>query len=240
MRTIITALMGLIPFLGLFAQQSHEAGVILLQVRQPQVVRFSGGQALNGSPQLQSVLQQYGATDSRKLSHVNAETDGCYRIEFPVSVPLAAIRDALSACPEIKVATLNYYGVFAETPNDTYWSDQWALQKIGMPDAWDIIKPNSAILVGILDSGLDYTHEDLVDNIWTNPNETPGNEEDDDGNDLVDDMLGWDFEDDDNDPQEVGTTHGTRTAGMIEANSCLPASIFTKSSLAKLSKKEKW
>ncbi|MDZ7261823.1 MAG: hypothetical protein ONB05_06935 [candidate division KSB1 bacterium] len=174
MRAIIFTILVLVPFTGALAQQGYEPDVILLQVRQPEVVTFSNGQVINGSSQLQTVWQRYPAIGSRKLSHVNAETDGCYRIEFPVDFPLQTIRDALSHCPDIKLVTLNYYGILSVIPNDPLWTDQWALQKIQMPDAWDVTKPNSTILVGIMDSGLDYTHVDLADNIWTNPNEVPG------------------------------------------------------------------
>ncbi|MDZ7344234.1 MAG: S8 family serine peptidase [candidate division KSB1 bacterium] len=204
-------------FARIFAQENYEPGVILLQVRQPEVVRFNNGQVINGSSQLQAVFQQYPAIRSRKLSHVNAETDGCYRIEFPLGFPLVSIQSALTACPDIKIVTLNHYGILAGIPNDPLWTDQWALQKIQMPKAWDVTKPNSTILIGIMDTGLDYIHVDLVDNIWTNPNEIAGNGVDDDGNGYIDDIRGWDFVDGDNNPQEGALTHGTRVAGVIAA-----------------------
>jgi hypothetical protein len=207
----------LISFTCIFAQEDYELGVILLQVRQPEVVSFSNGQVINGSPQLQAVFQQYPATGSRKLSHISVETDGWYRIEFAVTFPLGSIRTALSACPDIKHVTLNYYGILSGTPNDPLWTSQWALQKIQMPNAWDVTKPSSTILVGIMDTGLDYTHVDLADNIWANPNEIAGNGIDDDGNGRIDDIRGWDFVFNDNNPQEGGLTHGTRVAGVIAA-----------------------
>ena len=49
-------------------------------------------------------------------------------------------------------------------PNDPYWDDQWGPQSINCPDAWDIEQGNSDIIVSIIDSGVDYTHEDLADN----------------------------------------------------------------------------
>ena len=163
------------------------------------------------------MFQKYPATKSLKLSHVNAETDGCYRIEYPVDFPLETIRDAIIDCPDIKYANLAYYGILCSEPNDPLWTDQWALQKIELPNTWDITKPNSAILVGIMDTGLDYTHEDLADNIWTNPNEIAGNGVDDDGNGYVDDIHGWNWVDENNDPQENDDDHGTRVAGVIAA-----------------------
>ncbi len=81
MRRLFLALLSFIPLAGISAQENYEPGVILLQVRQPNVVTFNNGQVSNGSTQLQAVLQQYPTTGSRKLSNVNAETDGWYRIE---------------------------------------------------------------------------------------------------------------------------------------------------------------
>lgn len=200
MKRVFLTLFMIIPFMGILAQVNYEPGVILLQVRQPNVVSFNNGQVINGSPQLQAVLQQYSVSGSSKLSHVNAATDGCYRIEFQPTSPVATIRAALSACSDIAHVTLNYYGTVSGDPNDTYWNDQWALKKIQMTNAWEITKPNSAILVGIIDSGIDYNHVDLMDNIWTNPNEIADNGIDDDSNGRIDDIHGWDFVFNDNDP----------------------------------------
>jgi len=205
MRKLLLASLSMIPLTLLlvsviFAQENYEPGVILVQVRQPEIVRFNNGQVINSSPQLQAVLQQYPATGSRKLSHVNAETDGWYRLEFPLTLPLTDVQSALIACTDIADATFNYYGYLCGIPNDSQWGNQWALQKIQMPNAWDVTKPNSTILVGVIDTGLDYNHVDLADNIWTN--------------------LGWDFVDDDNNPiYDVASqeTHATEVAGVIAA-----------------------
>ena len=77
----------------LFAQKSYEPGVILLQVYQPEDVKFSNSRVMKGSSKLKAVFQQYQTTRVRKLSHVNAETDGCYRIEFPVNFSLKTIHE---------------------------------------------------------------------------------------------------------------------------------------------------
>ena len=72
------------------------------------------------------------------------------------------------------------------------------------------------MVVGVIDTGIDYNHEDLAANIWTNTHEIPGDGKDNDGNGFVDDVHGYDFVNNDGDPMD-DNGHGTHVAGTIGA-----------------------
>lgn len=74
--------------------------------------------------------------------------------------------------------------------------------------------PGKGTVVAVIDTGVDYTHKDLADNIWVNEGEIPGNGIDDDGNGYVDDVYGVDFVEGDSDPMDEHG-HGTHVAGII-------------------------
>ncbi|MBI1951024.1 MAG: S8 family serine peptidase [Acidobacteria bacterium] len=129
--------------------------------------------------------------------------------------------------PHVEYAEPNYIVRAALVPNDASYSLLWGLHNTGQTGgftgadiaaeaAWSVSTGDAAVRVGVLDSGIDISHPDLAANIWTNPGEIPGNGADDDGNGFVDDVHGWDFVNDDNDPlDDFG--HGTHVAGTIGA-----------------------
>ena len=88
------------------------------------------------------------------------------------------------------------------------------LDQIHAPEAWAKGYTGQGITVAVIDSGVNYYHPDLIDNIWSNPREIAFNSKDDDGNGLVDDTRGWDFYLNDNIPFDIDG-HGSQVAGLI-------------------------
>jgi len=144
--------------------------------------------------------------------------------------------------PDVEYAELNYNVSICRTPNDPLFLIQWPLNNMGQlypesgyynappgtpdgdidaPEAWDINTGSSEIVVAVIDTGVDYMHRDIDDNMWLNTGEIPGNGVDDDGNGYIDDIYGYDFctfagAARDSDPMD-DYGHGTHCAGIIAA-----------------------
>jgi hypothetical protein len=146
---------------------------------------------------------------------------------------IRAIIGKLENEPQIEYAEVSYKRNISDIPNDPLISQQRFLDQIKAFDGWDALPSPlpSRPLVAIVDTGVDYLHEDLKDNIFTNPGEDgtdsqgrnkQTNNVDDDGNGFIDDWHGWDFtvtgsgSDQDNNPLP-GHPHGTHVAGIAGA-----------------------
>jgi subtilisin family serine protease len=120
----------------------------------------------------------------------------------------------------VVAAQYNHIAELRSTPNDSLYSEQWSMNKIGLPSVWDITTGGTTacgdtIVVAVLDRGFDIYHKDLKANIFHNRFEIPNNGKDDDGNGFIDDVDGWNFEYKNDD--HVSDAHGTNCAGLIGA-----------------------
>ncbi|MFH1428428.1 MAG: S8 family peptidase, partial [Candidatus Margulisiibacteriota bacterium] len=157
-----------------------------------------------------------------------------YKLTFPATVNIQEAARAYSSLPSIEYAELNKtFIINTVTPNDPSYGVQWALPKMRAGDAWELVTGSESVVVAVLDTGVDYTHQDLASRIWINTGEVSANGFDDDHNGFVDDVIGWDFVDisdggsppaaadedgigRDNDPMDV-YSHGTHLSGIIGA-----------------------
>ncbi len=160
---------------------------------------------------------------------------GLERIRLAPGMDVTKALAMLRRLPFVAYAHPNYViRLSQQLPDDAYFGEQWALHNTGQgsgfgiwppgtpdadinwPEAWLAAAGNGSV-VAILDTGIDYRHSDLGPNVWQNSAEVNGIPGvDDDGNGYVDDVRGWDFVNNDNDPLD-GHGHGTHVAGTVAA-----------------------
>ena len=161
----------------------------------------------------------------------NPNLERIYLLRFQIPIDLHTINASYAAHPLIEATEFNYIRQTQASeiiPNDPRFEEQWNLSLIDMPGAWAIEKGDPEVIIAVVDTGFDYTHEDLASQTWVNAGEIPDNGIDDDNNGYIDDVNGWDFseppksdgngksQNGDNDPiDESG--HGTHVAGIVGA-----------------------
>jgi subtilisin family serine protease len=154
---------------------------------------------------------------------------GVHHIKLKPGETVAEAIKKYSDDPNVEYAEPNFIVHALATPNDTSYGELWGLHNIGQmvngitgtsdadmdaPEAWDITTGDSGVVIAVIDTGVAWDHPEVAGNIWTNAGETTGNGIDDDVNGYVDDIRGWDFVDNDNDPMDFHG-HGTHVAGTI-------------------------
>jgi len=188
----------------------------------------SSGFVETGVPSIDLVNEKYSVKSLKSIptGKENSRSNllglsGVYKMEFSEKEDINSVIKDYGKLSNVEYVEPNYIFHNCTLPNDSYFGWQWALNQandhdIDAPEAWDIETGSSDVIIAVIDSGVDYTHPDLADNIWVNKDEIPGNGIDDDGNGFVDDVRGWDFVNNDNDPlDDFG--HGTHCAGIAGA-----------------------
>ena len=175
------------------------------------LVKFLDGPASNNA---HIVNRAVGSTVLEDLGDLRWQ-----RVRIPIGMTIDDAIERYKKFGDVEYVQPNYYYHLLATPNDPQFlsSGMYGLMKISAPQAWDLSTGSSSVVVADIDTGLKYTHEDLAANSWTNPGEIPNNGIDDDGNGFIDDVHGWDFFYNDNDPIDDAGGHGTHTAGTIGA-----------------------
>lgn len=195
------------------------------------------GVAITGKKSVDILNKEYGVKSIEAVFNttVHPSLSNIYVFEIQDALNIVHIAKKYNQIPEIEFAEPNYIYETCKIPNDPFFDKQWGLNQssdfdIDAPEAWDIQNDSSNVTIAILDTGVDYNHLDLADNIWINEDEIPDNKKDDDKNGYIDDIRGYDFvhttnpvaigEDGlfrDNDPMD-NAGHGTHCAGIAAAD----------------------
>ncbi len=204
--------------MNISSRPAHVPGELLVRLKPRTEVSLSSDNVLD---QLGEVVDRYPlggqkvAPDSfgdQEILHLKLDSD------TPEAMEQALRR--LSRDPNVAYAVTNdIVGEFVDpvVPNDLT-PQQYGPFNISAPLAWAERTGDRALapLIAVIDSGIDYNHPDLAANVWTNPNEIPGNGIDDDGNGVVDDVHGFNAARKTGDPMDDGS-HGTHVSGTVGA-----------------------
>ncbi|NIA29443.1 MAG: S8 family serine peptidase, partial [Actinobacteria bacterium] len=179
---------------------------------------------------VKSIQPLFPHIQKKRLSKIGAPTEleKLFKVVVASDADIEILCRALQKSVTIEYAEPNYLFPVEAVPNDSLYSQLFQLPQIHAPEAWDVAKGDSSVVIAIIDTGVDWDHPDLAASIWRNKDEVEDGT-DSDGNGFIDDIRGWDFvsgitdvpagEDgirQDNNPMDFDG-HGTFVAGMAAA-----------------------
>lgn len=198
---------------------SKESETIIVKFKPATIGMFDKKNTKNVLSDLKSTSIQKIVFKTKKMRLLERNGD-CVAIQLEAGQNVEKIAEELSKSSEVEYAEPLYKVELLDTPNDTNYSDQTYLTRTNITDLWDVAA-NSDIVVAIVDTGVDYTHDDLLDSISQNEFEIANNGIDDDNNGYIDDRFGYNFygmSSGSGDPDPIDEqSHGTHLAGIIAA-----------------------
>jgi len=250
MRVSIVLILFLAPTVALFSAEYSSSKFIVAIEREflPRLNIEKDAVATTGIPEIDSLNRRFAVIDIRLLIKRSATSprwrkyDNIFVFVYEDSTDAQVVCTEYERLPSVEFSHPSWFDRYCLTPNDPFFSSQWMHQSIQSEFAWGMTRGSRSVILAALDSGVDWDHPDIIENIWVNPGEDldgdgePFDIDDVDGldNDLngyIDDLIGYDFIDDchdaypgedgddpDNDPSDfVLDGHGTHIYGIMGA-----------------------
>ncbi|WKZ56762.1 MAG: S8 family peptidase [Bdellovibrionota bacterium] len=220
-RCLSICFLGLIPAIAVEALELETAGDFIIE---PSLAAANADDGF-----IDAHLAQHGARLSERVAHGAA-----LRVRPMVAAATRSGADGkrsvtahdISFCKQLmdsgvaRSCSPNYIVRTSALPNDAYAPNLWGMlggaAGMNASSAWDVSTGSADVVVAVVDTGVDYTHPDLAQNMWINSAEIPGNGIDDDGNGYVDDIHGINAAANSGNPYD-NNGHGTHVAGTIGA-----------------------
>lgn len=228
-KLIVPAVLCLATFTGAFAKSYTSEipsvqGEVVVKVKKGMMSKFLGKKSLLGAEVKKSMNLLAGEFVVLKTSQKSTQ----------------GLMLELRRQPEVVYAEPNFiYKAISTEATDPLYERLWGLSNAGNNEpnrentgysgtvgvagsdinaqkAWGITRGNKKVVIAVIDTGIDYNHPDLKENMWINSKEIPGNGIDDDNNGYIDDVYGWNAASDNGNPMD-GNAHGTHCAGTIGA-----------------------